>query len=339
MVRKIADLEDYVNRAGWSKLGGIFDQDETNYRPQLDSDRVNRVLLYPGSFNPPHAGHQALLNHVLENCHDINVIAAFILPLDENRVQDKCDRLGQSLVLTKVERAHLWQGYTPSPWYTVYSRSELEWHWFRKDLEKVTARDGFRLRFVLLYGPDLIRVNEDRRWHRAWDCDEIVTSNVARAADFTTPGRHLVSLEGCHGWERLRWNDAELARHAEKMVAINNRRTVLKLTRRRILKLYSESVKMLRRMRVCRQVGSRRKVIRFIPTTAKHGKLSNVSSTLIRRIINDCAPRQLQTKLASIVLHPRLLVRVLQRRQQLRKRWDQELEAGKKKNKNKNKRK
>lgn len=334
MDRKTADLEYYVKRAGWSDGDSVFDQADTKYRPQLRSDRQNRVLLYPGSFNPPHIGHLALVKHVFENCRDINVIAAFIVPLDDHRVERKCSKLGQSLVLTKNQRVQLWRGYTTSPWYTVYGRREWEWDLFRKSLEKATAQDGYWLKFVVLYGPDLISLHEGSHWDSGWDCDEIVTSNVARPASFTAHEGKLLRLKGCHRWERLSWDEAKIAQHAETMVAFNKRNSMFKPSRAQLEKLRSESVEMLRSMRVCRRKGFPSNVIRFIPTTVK---LDSISSTLIRRTIDDCAPGQLQTKLASMVLYPRLLVRLLQRKQQAKRRWAQE--ACKKKRKEKEERK
>jgi FAD synthase len=105
---------------------GVFDQGITHLRPRLESNRTNRVLLYPGSFNPPHRGHEALLNRAFACSHDINAIAAIILPLDDSRVEAKCRHLGHDLIFTKEQRVQLWKGYGMHDWRWVYNRSEQE---------------------------------------------------------------------------------------------------------------------------------------------------------------------------------------------------------------------
>lgn len=38
----------------------IFDYGIAHHAPMLESNQINRILLYPGAFNPPHHGHKAL---------------------------------------------------------------------------------------------------------------------------------------------------------------------------------------------------------------------------------------------------------------------------------------
>jgi hypothetical protein len=50
--------------------------------PILKTDRENRIILYPGCFNPLHLGHKALLWHTYLST-DSHTIAAMILPVDD----------------------------------------------------------------------------------------------------------------------------------------------------------------------------------------------------------------------------------------------------------------
>jgi hypothetical protein len=39
---------------------------------------------------------------------------------------------------------------------------------------------------------------------KAWDCEEIIISDLARSADFTTPEDTLWQLKDCECWKRVR---------------------------------------------------------------------------------------------------------------------------------------
>ena len=64
--------------------------------PLLSKDRVNRVLSYPGSFNPPHVGHLAVLRHAFESSPDLNIVAGIVFPVaveyikEKNYLSDRC---------------------------------------------------------------------------------------------------------------------------------------------------------------------------------------------------------------------------------------------------------
>lgn len=61
--------------------------------PTLVKHRTNRILAYVGSFNPPHRGHLHLLKHVFtRGTHDMNVIAAIIIPASDESVMKKVQK-------------------------------------------------------------------------------------------------------------------------------------------------------------------------------------------------------------------------------------------------------
>ena len=76
-------LAPYIQQAHSHKSGHVLppagDQifGDPQTAPRLDKTRTNRIIVYPGSFNPPHRGHLHLLNHAYyHGVPDLNVVAA-----------------------------------------------------------------------------------------------------------------------------------------------------------------------------------------------------------------------------------------------------------------------
>ncbi|KAK2040018.1 hypothetical protein LZ31DRAFT_587385 [Colletotrichum somersetense] len=166
----------------------------TENQPLLKRGQKNRILLYAGCFNPPHLGHCNLLRRAFEESRDINVIAAVILPIDDATLEAKCEWKGQSLVLSKRERAHLWRSdprFMPEWW--VYDGSSDGWNRLRRKLENAVEADGFEIQFTAVVGSDYIgRLEEyDGCW---WDCHETITSDAGRSSDLVKPDGSLCTL-------------------------------------------------------------------------------------------------------------------------------------------------
>ncbi|KAK1962435.1 hypothetical protein LY78DRAFT_251133 [Colletotrichum sublineola] len=194
MEDQTAKLGDYIAEYHRKRRRLIFN---TENQPLLKKGHKNRVLLYAGCFNPPHLGHYHILRRAFEGSRDINVIAAIILPLDDERLEAKCERKGQSLVLSKAERARLWRSdprFMPEWW--VFDDSTSAWDWLQAKLEKAVERDGFEIQFTAVLGPDYIaRFQPYDGW--SWGCHETITSDAGRSSDLVKPDGSLYTLLLC----------------------------------------------------------------------------------------------------------------------------------------------
>lgn len=63
-----------ANYPGAVRSGTIFDYGITHDSPTIKSGRINRVLVYPESFNPPHREHFELLRHEWRSGRDTNIL-------------------------------------------------------------------------------------------------------------------------------------------------------------------------------------------------------------------------------------------------------------------------
>ena len=92
--RKTADLSTDIAEAVATVFGTridtIFSADPSERRPHLQKPGRNRIMIYPGCFNPPHRGHAAILNAAYEASHDLNVIAASLRTA--SRQEGQCRR-------------------------------------------------------------------------------------------------------------------------------------------------------------------------------------------------------------------------------------------------------
>lgn len=178
--------------------------------PCLRPRGVNRILLYPGSFNPPHRGHVDLLTHVYHNAgDDLHIVAAIIIPIDDYKLRNKTANEENSIVLDKEQRAKLWNGDgMMMDWAWVFDKSEGDWFNFRADLMDTVKAEGIDLKFILLAGPDRVGVQTMGNFS-SWGCVDAITSNISRPVDFTYPSS-LRQLSGYSDWQRPICNELRL---------------------------------------------------------------------------------------------------------------------------------
>lgn len=126
--------------------------------PQLCKDRVNRIIIFPGCFNPSHIGHLELLSHVFLRM-DSSVVAAMIVPRGEtSHIKDDTTIGGKPFSLTKQERKSLLDHPLLRRFCWIYigrdTSNSGDRRRFQNTLISMADVEGYKLSFVSLSGSD-----------------------------------------------------------------------------------------------------------------------------------------------------------------------------------------
>ena len=224
----VADLGDYITKRYYGSSSSsstdgtsIFQKGTSFRRPLLKKNRINRFIFFPGIFDPPHRGHEALLRHAFQGTQDINCIAAIILPLDDDRLKRKYASTPDRTLLSREERVQLWRGEENvndlHEWSWVYDKTEEDWYSFRDNLIKDVAEDGFWLKCILLMGPEYLNCQDHPIWADYEKIDGIVVSDVARSADSIMSAEGtLRQLKSCEPWKNIITSDEEIKQRVKQ---------------------------------------------------------------------------------------------------------------------------
>ncbi|KAL9009023.1 MAG: hypothetical protein Q9173_005913 [Seirophora scorigena] len=191
--------------------------------PELSTERTNVILVYRGTFNPPHRGHLAVLWHAYTQlAKDLNVIAAIVYPMSEERVKTKCAAYprGERRVIPLSDRGRLWRE-DPNfpPWAWVNEHIDGGRHELEKRLKKLARKDGCRIRIADLWGPDCCGPDDQLN-----DRSEMrIVSDIAREADFDhQDGLEQFSRRGFGPWvldNELAWCGSTCAETKDQMLS------------------------------------------------------------------------------------------------------------------------
>ena len=192
--------------------------DSLHSAPKLLKSRTNRILLYCGSFNPPHRGHLHLLKHAfMRGTPLMNVIAAIILPRSDESVAQKVNKEDGRFMLGIDERRLLWeQDVCFPPWAWVYNRTSTHTPSFTIFLQRLTnvaKKDGFRIEFVPLYGAGFGEPSNPP--DALYGCEAMILCDAARPADFQRSSGRLRDFDGCTRWKGYPINEDLLRQLAQ----------------------------------------------------------------------------------------------------------------------------
>ncbi|KAF7560105.1 hypothetical protein G7046_g4041 [Stylonectria norvegica] len=298
-------LGDYVEKVQYSSTTPLsakhrpFNNGTARNPPIVSSDLINRILLFPGSFNPPHQGHLKLLKYVYENAgDDLNIVAAIVLPTDDERLAEKMSGEKEGYVLSRDQRVNLWRGKgLPVDWAWIYDKSEAEWADFRLKLERTARKDGIRIRYILLGGPDWIGSSfiHDPRF---WNCKDSITSDVSRAVDFRHP-KNLVQLNNHTFWEKPDYSRI----YVEDRIRDRFRGKSEDEISQQVALAYRK----LDAISVCNRLQKPKGTIRFIPCNLATRSLSVPGSTQMRRLIANTPIEKLQGELVKVAMNADIL--------------------------------
>ncbi|KAI9668926.1 MAG: hypothetical protein M1829_005238 [Trizodia sp. TS-e1964] len=321
MALRTAFLSDYISKAHDHPVS-VFNASTTHPQPMLRSDRPNKILLYPDSFNPPHLGHFELLRHgFFKSGADMNLIAAIVLPLNDSSLERKVNNDDDPLIFTQEERIRLWTGDTPQhQWFWAFDSCISKWAAFRRLLSSLIQRDRFDFDWVALVGPDHIHVDVVQQG--IWGCNKMLVSDCGRKASFLSKENKLIKLTEFTDWVEIKpdvpqlLKDARETVHAEFNCLIKESPKAARLLleddpryrERQTILRYCAAFNAGQGLHTCRRESCLLNIVRFIKAQAAPLKMS---SSLVREVVRLHPPELLRKLLKNLVLYPDILMEML----------------------------
>ena len=184
--------------------------DSIHSAPVLEKNQINWIITYCGSFNPPHRGHLHLLKHAFtRGTHDLNVIAAIILPRSDESVARKVREEDGNFMFGYDERCLLWKkDLCFPPWAWVYDCSTASSTQFLEHLKEATGKDGYSIEVIPLYGTGIASPHCPP--DPIYNCKRIMMTDAARAAAYQRSSGRLENFNGCTKWAPIAVQESQI---------------------------------------------------------------------------------------------------------------------------------
>src|SRR5277367_4768908 len=187
-----------------SRKAGVDPEANKCKVPLLSKDKVNRVMIFYGVFNPPHVGHLGVLCHAFQSSPDLNIVAGLVYPLDVDQIESKNRDSNRRLVLSEEQRSELWERDVRFPtWAFVPRRRKYDsTEEFEMEIASAAKEDGYEILYIRVMGPDNWDIDNPCRH---WDTDhsEFLITDATRRASFVAPNGVPRPMEGYTSWQRL----------------------------------------------------------------------------------------------------------------------------------------
>ncbi|KUJ08767.1 uncharacterized protein LY89DRAFT_764099 [Mollisia scopiformis] len=181
--------------------------------PTLKRDATNQILLFPGSFNPPHQGDLATIRYFSDHCDQLGIVAMFIFADPDEIIGTKEKKWGKIILPQKLHNRMFAQVPELSPliedgWLHLLV-GDMEGHiQVLRTMTGLISEAGFDVKLVGFFGGDKLSVESPPHLPpgdlTAWGpIDDFLITNARRPVVFYDPGQlALHNLPGCTEWER-----------------------------------------------------------------------------------------------------------------------------------------
>ncbi|PMD19239.1 hypothetical protein NA56DRAFT_545391, partial [Hyaloscypha hepaticicola] len=190
--------------------------------PSLAHNKPNTLLLYPGSFNPPHVGHLATIQYLYLHRQTLNLTTLFLFSDPSSTILSK-RKAHNSIILPLSLRNEIFYN-TPELTPLIQAGflqilvGTMDSHiQFLRYLTDLMVKDGWDVKLVGFLGGDKLsrdsKPDEKPGELGIWGpVDEFLILNARRPVDFYTPSTPSTpsnplapeNLPGCTKWERGR---------------------------------------------------------------------------------------------------------------------------------------
>lgn len=157
----------------------------------LSRDSDNLVLVYGGSFNPPHRGHVDVLFSLLRP--EVAALAVVVLPSEDFHLRHKVANKYPGFFLRQDRKVAVWEALRSIPrdrvW--VWGSTWYPFAPFARALVRLAAADGYRLTLSHVIGPDNLVLTDALSMDIPCALPSMLVTNRARhvAAHFLPEGR------------------------------------------------------------------------------------------------------------------------------------------------------